>query len=72
MSGLEREDPNRPIREHLERTRRQLAGGRARLAKARETIEETNRHIASMSEWIGETERALGEERARRQSNGGS
>jgi predicted nucleic acid-binding Zn-ribbon protein len=62
----ERELAVKAAKEHVERTRKRLADGRATIDRLHESIEDTNRHIASVSEWIGETERALGEERARR------
>jgi peptidoglycan hydrolase CwlO-like protein len=61
----EREEAVNAAREHVERTRKRLADGRATIDRLHESIEETNRHIASVSDWIGETERTLGEDRAR-------
>ena len=64
----EREEAVDAARAHVERTRKRLADGRATIERLHESIEETNRHLANVSEWIGETERALGEDRARRVS----
>ena len=62
----EREQAVKAAREHVERTRKRLADGRATIDRLHESIEDTNRHIVSVSRWIGETVRPLGEERARR------
>jgi phage-related tail protein len=62
------DDANRAVQEHIARTREALRDGRDRLRKMQAEIDDTNRHIASMSEWIEENERLLQEERARRSS----
>ena len=53
------------VREYVRRTRERLASGRAELDRLHESIESTNRHIASMSEWIDETKRSLEADRSR-------
>ena len=63
------DDANRAIQEHIARTRETLRSGRERLRRMRAEIDDTNRHIASMSEWLEENERALQEERDRRSSS---
>jgi predicted nucleic acid-binding Zn-ribbon protein len=61
-------DANRSAREHVERTRRRLREGRAELERLHESIDDTRKHIASMSDWIDGNERALDAERTRRAS----
>jgi phage-related tail protein len=60
------DDANRAAQEHIARTRETLRNGRERLRRMQAEIDDTNRHIASMSEWIEENERVLQEERDRR------
>ena len=60
------DEPNRAAREHLEKTRQRLLNGRAKLERLHESIDDTNRHLESISGWIAETERTLAEERKRR------
>jgi chromosome segregation ATPase len=62
------DETNRAAREHLERTRQRLEKGRKRLNRLHESIDDTKRHIDSMSDWITETEQALAEDRKRRSS----
>jgi septal ring factor EnvC (AmiA/AmiB activator) len=63
------DDANRAVQEHIAWTREALRDGRDRLRKMQAEIDDTNRHIASMSEWIEENERTLQEERDRRSSS---
>ena len=63
------DDANRAVQEHIARTRETLRNGRERLREMQAEIDDTNRHIASMSEWIEENERTLQEERDRRSSS---
>ena len=69
MGSSDFDEANRAAREHLERTRRRLRDGRETLARLHESIDATNRHIETMSDWIEETERTLAEERERRSSS---
>jgi hypothetical protein len=70
MASERQVEANRAVREYLERTRASLAEGRERLRHLHESIDDTNRHLESMSGWIAETERALAEDRKRRSSSG--
>ena len=69
MDTSDFDEANRAAREHLERTRRRLKDGRETLERLHESIDATNRHIETMSDWIQETERALAQERERRSSS---
>ena len=71
MSSEARDEANRVAREHLERTKERLASGRERLRRLHQSIDDTNRHLETISDWIEETERALDEERKRRSASGG-
>jgi chromosome segregation ATPase len=71
MASERQVEANRAVKEYLERTRARLAEGRQRLKRLHESIDDTNRHLESMSGWIEETERALAEDRKRRSSSGG-
>ena len=44
------------VRDYVRRTRERLAHGRAELDRLHESIESTNQHIASISEWLEETQ----------------
>jgi hypothetical protein len=68
MASDRRDEANRAAREHLERTRARLARGREKLKRLHESIDDTNKHLESMSDWIAETERTLAEERDERPS----
>jgi chromosome segregation ATPase len=70
MASERQVEANRAAREFLERTRARLADGRERLKRLHESIDDTNRHLESMSGWIEETERTLAQERKRRPSSG--
>ena len=71
MASRERSDEaaNRAAREHIEKTRQRLRDGRAKLERLQAEIDDTNRHIESMSTWIEENERALQADRERRSSS---
>jgi phage-related tail protein len=62
----ERETTNRSAAEHVDRTRQRLAVGQAELARQRAAVSETERHLSGMQRWIEQTDRHLGDERARR------
>jgi len=70
MASEREVEANRALRQYLERTRARLADGREQLKRLHESIDDTNRHIESMSGWIEETERTLAEDRKRRSSSG--
>jgi len=63
-----RDEANRAALEHLERTRARLARGRENLKRLHESIDDTNKHLESMFDWIAETERTLAQERDERPS----
>jgi hypothetical protein len=63
------DEANWAAREHLERTRERLLRGRAQLERLHESIDDTNRHLETISGWIEETERTLAEERKRRSTS---
>jgi hypothetical protein len=71
MASERQVEANRAAKEYLERTRARLAEGRKRLRRLHESIDDTNKHLESMSGWIEETERTLAEDRKRRSSSGG-
>ena len=62
----ERERRLRAAADHIDRTRRRLADGQATIERLQESVEATNKHLASISRWIEETDRQLEEERERR------
>jgi chromosome segregation ATPase len=57
---------NRAAREHIARTRERLRSGRQTLDRLQAEIDDTNRHIEAMADWIQENERLLREDRLRR------
>jgi septal ring factor EnvC (AmiA/AmiB activator) len=67
MSTPENTEVLRRAAEHVEETRRRLAAGEAEIHRQREAVAETQRHLSGMSRWIEQTERQLGEQRARRE-----
>jgi peptidoglycan hydrolase CwlO-like protein len=71
MASQERRDEraNRAAREHIEKTRKRLQEGRDKLERLQAEIDDTNRHIETMSSWIEENERALQADRERRSSS---
>jgi hypothetical protein len=66
----EREAANRAAAEHVERLRQQLRDGKDEIGRLRGVVDANRDHMADMSRWIEQTDRALGEERARRQADG--
>ena len=70
MASDRQVEANRAVREYLERTRARLVDGRKKLRRLHESIDNTNRHLESISGWIAEAERALAEDRKRRSSSG--
>lgn len=67
MTTPQNQDALREAAEHVEETRRRLAAGEVELQRQRESVAETERHLTGMSRWIEQTERQLGEQRARRE-----
>ena len=65
-----REEANRAAAEHVERLRRRLEEGKSEIGRQREVVDANRDHLADMSRWIEQTDRHLGEERARRQADG--
>jgi hypothetical protein len=65
-----REAANRAAAEHVERLRKRLEEGKSEIGRQREVVDANRDHLADMSRWIEQTDRHLGEERARRQSDG--
>ena len=63
------DEANRAAREHIERTRERLRDGRLTLERLHAEIDDTNRHIETMTSWIEENERALQADRERRSSS---
>jgi predicted nucleic acid-binding Zn-ribbon protein len=66
----DRELTNRFAADHVTRTRERLAAGRAELARQREAVSATEKHLSGMKRWIEQTDRELGNERARRSRHG--
>ena len=65
----EREAANRAAAEHVKRLRKRLRDGQAEIGRQREVVDSNRDHMADMSRWIEQTDRHLGEERARRQAD---
>jgi len=65
-----REAANRAAAEHVERLRKRLEDGKNEIGRQRGVVDANRSHMADISRWIEETDRALGEERARRQADG--
>jgi len=63
------EGANKAARDHIERTRKRLREGRDKLERLQAEIDDTNRHIETMTTWIEENERALQADRERRSSS---
>ena len=55
----DKEDAIRQAADHVERTRRRLADGRASLDRMHRSLQSTSEHMSSMAAWIDETERHL-------------
>ena len=66
----EREAAIRAAAEHVARTRERLKSGHEEIARQHAAVSDTRDHMAGMSLWIEQTDRHLGEERARRQADG--
>jgi phage-related tail protein len=62
----EREAANRSIAEHVARLRQRLMDGKDEIDRQRASIDATNEHMTGMRRWIEQTDRQLGNERARR------
>jgi hypothetical protein len=65
-----REAANRAAAEHVERLRKRLEEGKDEIGRQRGVVDANRDHMSDMSRWIEQTERHLGEERARRQADG--
>ena len=65
-----RVEANRAAREHVERLRKRLQDGKDEIGRQRGVVDANRDHMADMSRWIEQTDRHLGEERARRQADG--
>jgi hypothetical protein len=65
-----REETNRVAAEHVERLRKRLQDGKHEIGRQRGVVDANRDHLADMSRWIEQTDRHLGEERARRQTDG--
>jgi hypothetical protein len=61
-----REAANRAAAEHVARLRKRLEEGKNEIGRQREVVDVNRHHLADMSRWIEQTDRQLGEERARR------
>ena len=65
-----REAANRAAAEHVERLRKRLQDGKDEIGRQRGVVDANRDHMADMSRWIEQTDRHLGEERARRLADG--
>jgi hypothetical protein len=65
-----REEANRAAAEHIEQLRKRLQDGKDEIGRQRSVVDANRDHMADMSRWIEQTDRHLGEERARRQTDG--
>jgi hypothetical protein len=65
-----REAANRAAAEHVERLRKRLQDGKNEIGRQRGVVDANRDHLADMSRWIEQTDRHLGEERARRHADG--
>lgn len=66
----EREAVNRAAADYLARLRQQVSAGKSEVERQRAVVHETHEHLAGMSRWIEQTDRQLGQERARRNARG--
>ena len=66
----EREALNRSAADYLARLRERVTAGRSEIERQRAFVDENHEHLAGMSRWIEQTDRQLGQERARRDSLG--
>lgn len=62
----EREARNRSIADHVARLRERLVAGKDEIDRQKAAVDETNEHLTGMRRWIEQTDRQLGNERARR------
>jgi chromosome segregation ATPase len=62
----DREAANRSIADHVARLRQRLRAGKEEIERQRASVDETNEHLTGMRRWIEQTDRQLGNERARR------
>lgn len=62
----EREQANRSIADHVARLRQRLLAGKSEIERQRAAVDATNQHLTGMRRWIEQTDRQLGNERARR------
>ena len=65
----QREAVNRAAAEHVQRLRQRLQDGKDEIGRQRGVVDANRDHLADMSRWIEQTDRHLGEERARRQAD---
>lgn len=65
-----REAANRAAAEHVERLRKRLQDGKDEIGRQRGVVDANRDHMADISRWIEQTDRHLGEERARRTADG--
>jgi hypothetical protein len=66
----EREAQIRAAAEHVARTRQRLKDGQHEIERQHASVGDTREHLAGMRSWIEQTDRILGEERARRAADG--
>jgi len=66
----EREAVIRAAAEHVARTRERLQDGKAEIERQHAAVSDTREHMSGMHAWIEQTDRLLGEERARRAADG--
>jgi hypothetical protein len=64
------EAANRAAAEYVQRVKDSLAAGRGEIDRQRASVDETREHLNGMTRWIQQTDRLLGEERARRDTDG--
>jgi len=64
-----REAVNRDVAEHVKRLRKRLEDGKDEIGRQRAVVDANRDHMADMSRWIEQTDRHLGEERARRRAD---
>jgi hypothetical protein len=61
----DREAANRSIADHVAHLRKRLVAGKDEIDRQRAAVDATNEHLTGMRRWIEQTERQLGNERAR-------
>jgi uncharacterized small protein (DUF1192 family) len=66
----EREAANRSAAKYLAQLRQRVAAGKSEIERQKASVDETQEHLAGMSRWIEQTDRQLGQERARRSAHG--